>query len=298
MPQSTHRVGASACPVCGGILADWVVKQQRQIQRCQKCALLWVPAGVAVGPSGASIYEEETPIFMLDGNADYYMDEGHIENFVSKLNWVEKYLPAKSRLLDAGANYGHFLKVASDRYDAVGFDISPAAVRWSVERFGVRNRIASIYDIPSDLGAPFDGVVSFDVIEHVPDPGAALTNLASLVKPGGLLFLSTPDAGSLVARLMGQRWHYLDPVQHIVLFNRANLTRLLRKTGFEPIAFRSVGHRYRLSYILDRLTYLHGRGMIGAILRAARALMRPFGAIPITLNLGDVMGVVARRTAP
>lgn len=295
MSQTTNV--APPCPVCGGSLHNWVIKQERQIQRCEDCRLLWVPAGVATGPSGVSIYEEETPIFMRDGNADYYMDEGHIENFVNKLNWVSEYLPAGRRLLDAGANYGHFLKVASEQYDAVGFDISPAAVKWSIKQFGVRNRVASIYDVPSDLGPPFDGVVSFDVIEHLPDPRSALRNLAALVKPGGLLFLSTPDAGSLVARAMGHRWHYLDPIQHIVLFNRNNLARLLRETGFEPVSFRSVGHRYRLSYILDRLIYLHGKGALGSLLRLVQSMSRPVEAMPVALNLGDVVGVVARRTA-
>lgn len=286
---------ASLCPLCEGVLRNWVVKQGRQVQRCENCGLVWVPAGVATGLSGVSIYEEETPIFMRDGNAEYYMDDRHIENFVDKLKWVESYLSSGSRLLDAGANYGHFLKVAGERYDAVGFDISPAAVRWSVEHFGVRNQVASIYEIPPTIGRQFDAVVSFDVIEHIPDARAALRALANLLRDGGLLFLSTPDAGSMTARLMGKHWHYLDPVQHIALFNRRNLGTLLQETGFEPVAFRSMGHNYKLSYVMDRLCYLHGAGVLGPALRAARWLLKPVANLSLKINLGDVVGVVAQR---
>jgi methyltransferase family protein len=110
------------------------------------------------------------------------------------------------------------------------------------------------------------------------------------------VFLSTPDAGSAAARVMGRRWHYLDPVQHIVLFGRESLARVLERAGFEPVAWRSFGHHYRLRYVFDRLRYLH-RGPIGWAAAVGGALAAPVRDRPVYVRLGDVLGVAARRRA-
>jgi 2-polyprenyl-3-methyl-5-hydroxy-6-metoxy-1,4-benzoquinol methylase len=283
------------CLVCGGLRQEWGVKQGRRVQRCVACKLVIVPAGVATGPTGVSIYEEAEPIFVADGNRDYYLDDAQFENFRVKLDWVRKYIPEGSRLLDAGANYGHFLKVAQGGFRAEGFDISPAAVAYAQSHFAAQNVVASIYELPPVRQGPYDGVVNFDVIEHVEDPRRALASLHSVMKPSALLFVTTPDARSPVARAMGMRWHYLDPIQHIVLFGRDNLRSLLAQTGFEVVETRTIGHRYRLSYVLDRLLYLNRDGVLALPLRLARWALKPLGGMSITINLGDVMGLVARR---
>jgi hypothetical protein len=115
------------------------------------------------------------------------------------------------------------------------------------------------------------------------------------LKPGGRLFLSTPDAGALVARLMGRRWHYLDPVQHINVFSRANLAKMLEDEGFAIEATRTFGRYYRLRYILNRLRYLHKGGATGKVVDAALWATRPAASLQIPIKLGDVMGIAARR---
>jgi SAM-dependent methyltransferase len=255
-----------------------------------------VPEGLALDPSGVSIYEAEESVFERDGNEGYYLDnEANLDNCRLKLAWVAKELPPGARLLDAGSNYGHFLKVAQERYDAEGFDISPAAVRYSLERFGVRNRRASIYDIEAPT-RPYDAVTLWDVVEHLADPLPALVRLRGFLRPGGCLFLSTPDAGSFVARLLGRKWHYLDPLQHLTVFSRSNLEAALARCGFTAERWGSLGHRYRMGYILDRLSYLHREGWAGALVGAGRRALAPLRERSVYLNPGDVVILTARRT--
>jgi len=258
--------------------------------------MLWVPEGLALDSRGTSIYEsDEASVFEIDGNDGYYFDhETNLANSRRKLTFVEHDLPRGSRLLDAGANFGHFLKVASTVYSASGFDLSPAAVAWSRQHLGVVNVVGSVYDPPVE-GAPWDAITSWDVIEHLAAPRSALLRLHQLLRPRGWLFLSTPDTGSLVARVLGRRWHYLDPIQHIALFARANLRSLLEQTGFEVVRMTSLGHSYRIRYVLDRLCYLHRGGAIGLALRAARLLIRPLAGRSVYLQPGDVAIVSARR---
>jgi SAM-dependent methyltransferase len=285
------------CLGCGERGRFWISKASREVWRCQRCKLLWVPDGLVVDASGASIYEGDTPVFLQDGNEQYYLDETNLLSCREKVAFVEEHLAHGKRLLDAGANFGHFLSVARGRYDARGVEISKAAVDWSIEHFGVESHAASIYELPPSLAGPYDAVTLWDVIEHVPRPEEALVALRRVLAPGGLLYLSTPDAGSRVARAMGKHWHYLDPVQHIVLFDRENLSRVLRRAGFEVVGVRAFGHHYRVGYVLDRLAYLHSDGALGKATAAARVVGAPLARRSLYVNLRDVMGLVARAVA-
>ncbi|HVJ90382.1 MAG TPA: class I SAM-dependent methyltransferase [Labilithrix sp.] len=273
----------------------WTKKAGRNVHRCPDCRCVWVPDGLVRNDKGESIYEEEEPIFLKDGNEQYYLDETNLLSCRVKVRWVEETLPRGGRLLDVGANFGHFLKAASERFDAVGIEISKAAVDRSAELFGVNNYVGSIYAPPPEAKGPWDAVTLWDVIEHVPDPQGALEAIRDLLAPGGRLYLSTPDAGSAVARAMGSRWHYLDPVQHIVLFGRENLSELLERTGFRVRQTRSFGHYYRVGYVLDRLAYLHGEGALGGIVRSTLARAHILGSRSIYISLRDVMGIEAER---
>jgi SAM-dependent methyltransferase len=292
---ATRATADAACPLCTQALRFWFARGDRHYERCGGCGLLVVPEGLATDSSGVSIYEADESVFEADGNAGYYFDhETNLANSRRKLGFVAAHLPAGSGLLDAGANFGHFLSVAAGRYRARGFDISPAAVSWSRAHFGVDSVVGSAYEPPRD-GAPWDAVTSWDVVEHLVDPAEALRQFWPLLRPQGWLFLSTPDAGSLVARLLGRRWHYLDPVQHVAVFSRRNLRALLEGAGFEVVTVRSLGHDYRIRYVADRLCYLHPTGATGVAMRAARLLARPLGGLSVYLQLGDVVLVAARR---
>ena len=92
---------------------------------------------------------------------------------------------------------------------------------------------------------------------------------------------------------MSRRWHYLDPVQHLNVFNRKNLAGALAKAGFAVKRVGALGHRYRIRYVLDRLRYLHPSGPLGAVVSLSRALGRPFERASRHLQLGDEMILTA-----
>jgi hypothetical protein len=110
---------------------------------------------------------------------------------------------------------------------------------------------------------------------------------------GGYLFITTPDASAPIARLLGSHWYYIDLLEHISLFTTANLIRLLRDCGFRVLERRTFGRRYRLSYIERRL---QGLARDSLLLRAAHVAALPLRLARearVTLNLGDVTGIVA-----
>lgn len=275
----------TTCAVCGAATEPWCRKLDRDVFRCGACGHITVPAGLMRTADGASIYESDESIFEADGNAAYYFDDTNAEAAREKLAFVTQYAQTGGRLLDVGASFGHFLAEARSRFQATGIEVSPSAVTWAKRTFSVDIGVGSIYELRA---GKYDVVTCWDVIEHLESPADAIGQIRSHLAPGGRLFISTPDAGSLVARVMGSRWHYLDPVQHLNVFSRRNLTRLLSAHGLSVIGYRHFGRSYRIGYIVDRLKYLAGgRGGTTAIPSAIAKV-----AIPI--KLWDVMGLVAQ----
>jgi 2-polyprenyl-6-hydroxyphenyl methylase / 3-demethylubiquinone-9 3-methyltransferase len=72
-----------------------------------------------------------------------------------------------------------------------GLDNVEAARRHAAgQRLAIDYRVARVEDVAAE-GLVYDAVVCLEVVEHVPDPGAFLKTCASLVRPGGLMLLST-----------------------------------------------------------------------------------------------------------
>lgn len=86
-----------------------------------------------------------------------------------------------------------------------------------------------------DLGAGrFDLVVSFQVIEHLYNPGAMLDKIRLHLKPGGIFLMTTPNLSGLGARWMKEKWHgYRD--DHVSLKGKDEWDILVVSHGFEPL---------------------------------------------------------------
>lgn len=263
--------------------------------RCDPCGYRWVPDGVQRFADGPSIYEHETPIFLRDGRRDYYLDETAKQAAGLKLRWVAQYAGPGGALLDVGANFGFFVHAASSTYAASGLEVSRTAVQWARDHLGVELTLGSIEDGLSRFDRMFQIITMFDVIEHLADPVGALRAVRGRLAPGGMLFISTPNAGSLTARMMGRRWHHYDLTEHIALFSADNLIRLLESVGFCVIARRRIGGRhYRVSYVLDKLEGLGRSSLAWRVAAWGARPLRPLALKRIPLNLGDGLGVVAR----
>ena len=99
-------------------------------------------------------------------------------------------------------------------------------------------RLCSSRDLAAAEPAAFDGVCCMELIEHVPDPAALVTDLAALVKPGGKLFLSTLNrtpasfaiaivGAEYIARLLPRGTHdyrqFIKPSELAALLRHAGL---------------------------------------------------------------------------
>ncbi len=145
-------------------------------------------------------------------------------------------------------------------------------------------------------GGPFDAVVSWDVLEHVEDPVAALRRAYELLRPGGLFVFTTINLGGLGRKLFRGRWPWFMRM-HLHYFTPGSLIRMLRASGFEVLSTSTEAKTLKIGYLLDRT-----RGFLGPVASIARALASTFGVVerPVRIDLGDILLVQARKpeTAP
>jgi SAM-dependent methyltransferase len=123
---------------------------------------------------------------------------------------------------------------------------------------------ASIDELGLALGS-LDAVTMWEFIEHVPQPRHEVERAARLLRPGGVLALSTPNAGYWTAVYQPERWRELKPPAHLGFFSEATLRHLLAECGLQHIVIRRVVARapqqpYALRRSLDLLRQRLGNG--------------------------------------
>ena len=110
---------------------------------------------------------------------------------------VKDALPAGSLILDIAAAQGNFsIGLAESGYDVTWNDLRAELegyVRLKNERGLVRYAPGNAFEL--GFAEPFDGVLITEVIEHVAHPDRFLANTARLVRPGGFVFMTTPNGG-------------------------------------------------------------------------------------------------------
>jgi SAM-dependent methyltransferase len=138
------------------------------------------------------------------------------------------------RVLDFGAGTG----IVAEALFAAGAKVSaiePSPDGRSAIRRTVGLDAATTLD---ELGAgpeSFDAVVMIEVIEHLRDPRATIASLAPLLRRDGYLFVTTPNLGSLRARIQGARWPNVRSHTHVMYFTARSLERTLTLGGFGDI---------------------------------------------------------------
>jgi SAM-dependent methyltransferase len=252
------------------------------IRQCRTCGLVYTSPRIR-------------PERMFDGysaNEDTeYVTEGDSRSMNAYLALAVIRRHAQGgRLLDVGCNTGFFLNAARLSYDVAGVEPSAWARKFANEKLHLGVAAGSLEQAKFP-DASFDVTTLIDVIEHLPDPKAALCEVARVTKPGGILYLVTPDVESISARLLRGRWWGLRPA-HIYYFSPRTLRRLLYECGFEVVSMSSYGRIFTWQYWLSRLSN-YPRPLYWSV----ETVMRLLGIQDkfLYLDTRDSMQVVARR---
>ena len=254
-----------------------------RIVRCRRCGMIYRDP------------QEEDPVSAYAATADEdYLAErpARRATFARTLKQLHRFIQPPGELLDVGCSTGFFLCGAREAgWHATGLEPS----RWAVAcaRAEGLEVIEGTLDSHPFAPAQFDVVALWDVIEHVRDLPRTLQAAHELLRPGGVLALTTMDSHSLVARALGARWPHLMRM-HLWYFGRRHMARLLETAGFERPHIYPHVRVLSADYLTSRLAFLSGtlaRGA-GAMVRALRLEQ---AMVPI--QLGDLVAFYARKPA-
>ncbi len=133
------------------------------------------------------------------------------------------------RLLDVGCGDGSFL-AACDISPCLGLDRSKTAVRHAARR-GIAALQGSL-PLTRFRDRTFSIITLFHFLEHTASFASHLREAHRLLAPGGSLVVQVPNADSLQARILKDKWMGYDPPRHLVHFSPATLRRALENSGF------------------------------------------------------------------
>ena len=229
----------------------------------------------------------------------FWWDEAHRRMYDA---FGKRFLQGKGgKILDVGAGLGYFVRDASrySGWQAYGSEISRPAVQFAHENLGLQRMYAGLVQDSGFQEQTFDIITLWDVIEHILVPDSLLGCLFTLLKPGGVIFLATPNGpiqvmkAKTLAKLKGMRreLHYLEARDHLNLYHPQGISRLLQRAGFNEITFMHLppiqsvsGSRNLLLRFLKNVWFRAAQ--IAGILSGGR------------LNINNNMFVAAKRPLP
>jgi SAM-dependent methyltransferase len=222
-----------ACVACGSKNASSLgVKNELEIVSCRECRTLYTP----YSPWYSSSY------FYLG----YYLKPEEVETPAFVKQRLEEitgeFTPYRQtgRLLDLGCGAGDLLQAARKHgWQAQGIDVSSHATK-HVRELGFEVFEGELKDAAFPA-AHFDVITAAELLEHIFDPHALVEEVARILRPGGLFWVTTPHARGLSARVLGLKWRCIWPPEHLQLFSEGGLKALLRDAGFSKIRVDTTG---------------------------------------------------------
>ncbi|HEY4001409.1 MAG TPA: methyltransferase domain-containing protein [Candidatus Xenobia bacterium] len=251
------------CPRCGSHHKKPVLEREGlRIVWCKDCGIgytdrRWTDAGLR------RYYQEG---YFKGGVPGAYMDYQQEEaekkvDFLAKYAWI-KSLRAEGRVLDVGCATGVSLIAAGETgFKPHGIEIS----EWAYENRCTNLPMKHCGLLEMETKKPFDIITMWDVIEHLADPAPSFKKLATLLKPGGLLVFTYPDAGTGWARVLGARWGVLVPQEHYLFFASRQIRAWLREYGFHLVQERVERRIFTLRKFMQQALSTNPQGKFGDV---------------------------------
>lgn len=240
IPQTTllaaapeqYPAGAVYCPACcGNRFVIWGEKGGYVLSRCRRCGVIFTCLEDGGGLSG-----------FYDSYYDYSQFEIPDVVTASLERLVRSFEPLRrtGRWLDIGFGEGGVLRVAERHgWSCYGLDIAPQALEYGARRGWVVAADAATDDRFPEQG--FDVITMIEFIEHVPQSAGFFQMAKRLLRPGGLLYLTTPNAASLNRRLLGLEWSIFSPPEHVTIWTAKGVAIALAAAGFQCRRVRTEG---------------------------------------------------------
>lgn len=225
------------CPACENQKAQPIgLKNGYTLEKCTGCGTMFASLS----------FENEKTADEVHDLYDHYYD---FSNFnlpkaaeISLQQMVQSFASFREtgNLLDIGFGEGGMLSIAEkNNWKCFGTELSPSALKHGEDKgWTVSN------DALSDNRCPkngFDVVTMIELIEHVPNPDFFFETASQLLRPNGLLFLTTPNIKSINRRWLGTEWSVISPPEHITIWSPSGMKKALQRNNFIPQKVTTTG---------------------------------------------------------
>jgi SAM-dependent methyltransferase len=225
----------SVCPICNADGAPAFEKFGHPICDCTACGHRF--AALSAQPEGhvRTVYSNEYFNGGGAGYSDYLAEERLLRDRGKRYAKILSRYTKPGSILDVGAAAGFVLQGFIDSgWTGNGIEPNDTMASIARSRLGLEVWTGMMENLAADL--QFDAVSMIQVLPHFIDPKHAMSVVAKILKPGGLLLIETWNRRSWTAKLMGQNWHEYSPPSVLHWFDPDSVNRLANPFGLCEIA--------------------------------------------------------------
>jgi len=281
------------CRICqSSHSTPWLRRGGWSYRHCGACSAVWLDPLPAEGWADG-FYDRGYFAGGGRGGYDDYLagETQHRINARARLAIAQRFGAAAPALwVDFGCAVGFTLDEARRAgFTVLGVELSSWAREVARERLGLPVH-PTLAEAQREISGQAAVVSMFQVLEHLPDPLAALEQVHACMRPGGLLLIETWDRGSLVARMFGRYWQQITPPSVLWLLDRESLASMLERAGFRVTAVLRTSKRLSLGWGLGLLAEKLPRSLAAPFRFLERSRISSLG---VSYRLGDLVTIVA-----
>ncbi len=222
------------CPLCGEDVPKIIFRKNGGVYvKCGSCDMVYLNP-VMRDEALEAYYRNNN---CLQASAHNEESDFYTQIYSRGLEKI-KMFAEKGSLLDIGCSGGFFLNLArNDGWRTFGLELNKAEA-------GIASKMGhEIWNAPvsqCNSGVKFNCITLWDVFEHIKDGALYLLNLKKLLAKNGVLFLQTPNVGSLAARSLHERCNMFDGIEHVNLYSPETIIRFCDINNFKVLYMESV----------------------------------------------------------
>ncbi len=227
--MSTHTL--ESCLLCGSNrLSDLQGYEKHFLTKCDECNFVFCNKN----PSEVELNEHYSK-YLRGHSISPITIKRYNDLFIS----FDRYRRTNN-ILDVGCGDGHFLAEAKrNGWNVFGTEFTDRAIDVCSQK-GIQMKKGTLQATHFDP-AYFDIITSFEVIEHMNHPRQEASAMAVLLRPGGLLYVTTPNFNSFSRNLLGARWNIIGYPDHLCYYTPRSLRALFQGAAFRTLKVTTTG---------------------------------------------------------
>ncbi len=220
-----------SCLVCGSInLKKLIGYEKAHLCQCGKCSFIFskrIPSS------------QELDNYYKDYGTNSYLSPLTIKRYNEILDQFEPFRKT-NKILDVGCGIGYFLEEAKKRgWEVYGTELSEKSAEiCALKNIHIKQGALNADHYKQDM---FDIVTSFEVIEHINYPLIDLKNIHSIMRKGGLVYVTTPNFNSLLRVKLKSAYNVITYPEHLSYYTPKTLEKVFKRSGFQKLKIETTG---------------------------------------------------------